>query len=168
MLMWTCEWWVPWFGTHIHSQMLKCLSSFLSLLDHRPGSVHKLEESDGGSVSVSDIALLRETLHWPRVYSSWPRTQLLSPPHLCQVWHTHNRTLTELNWSLLCLCSPLYSFYVFLIHFILYIGFRQGCIQESDHKTKFFYCHLSSEYIFLSIVIYKNKILNIFKIYIYL
>lgn len=37
---------------------LLCLAADLCL-----GGVHQLEASDGGSVSVSDLKLLRETLH---------------------------------------------------------------------------------------------------------
>ena len=49
--------------THVHGPL--CL--FLVLPS---GSVHQLEEGDGGSVSVPDLTLLRKALHRPRGYTS--------------------------------------------------------------------------------------------------
>lgn len=51
------------------------------------GCLHQLEASDGDSVPVSDLALLRKTLHWPRGCTTRPGAQLLSAPHVCQVRH---------------------------------------------------------------------------------
>lgn len=55
------------YSVSILKQVHGPLCRFLAL---HSGCVHQLEEGDGGSVSVSDLALLRKALHRPRGHTS--------------------------------------------------------------------------------------------------
>lgn len=82
-----CKWYISPLLQHFHKPMFLSeysTSSFYpspsAFLDS--GSVHQLEESHGGSVSVPHLTL-RKTLYRPWSCACWPCAQLLPSPHLC-------------------------------------------------------------------------------------